>query len=300
MITLKPCVNILKEKLTKAHQQQGIIMNYRHHFHAGNFADVFKHILLTCLLTHMHKKNTPFTYIDSHAGRGLYFLNNSDTQKLKEYQFGIEALIHFEKENPAPQQILQYLAIVKKFYHDDKHMSYPGSPKIAELLMRPNDKMFLCELHPEEFALLEKNMPRKDKLTTFNHIDAYTAIKALTPPKHTTRGLLMIDPPFEKINEFSLIENSLKDSLRRWQQGNYMVWHPIKNKIEVAKFQNKLRSLANNSLFVDFFIKRKDISSNLIGCGVAMINPPWKLEEELRLNVLPYLAKALGGVFDLH
>lgn len=274
-------------------------MNYRHHFHAGNFADVFKHVILICLLMHMHKKAAPFTYFDSHAGRGLYLLNNSDTQKSKEYQFGIEALFDYQKDHPAPEYIRQFLDIVEPYFQNSQNTNYPGSPKIAEQFMRSNDKMILCELHPEEFTLLKNNLHRNDKLITLNHMDAYTAIKGLIPFKHTTRGLLMIDPPFEKKDEFVKIENSMKESLKRWQQGSYMIWHPIKNKVEVTRFQKKIKAYADNTLCLEFFIKHKEINTSLIGCGVVLVNPPWKLEEELSSIALPYLSKALGGIFNI-
>lgn len=274
-------------------------MNYRHHFHAGNFADVFKHILLVSTLDSMQKKELPLTYFDTHAGRGLYLLSDPDTQKLKEYQFGIDALLSYQIKNPAPKPIESYLEIVKPLYLKENNTYYPGSPKIAESLMRSYDKMRLCELHPEEFILLRKNMQRKDRMISFLHMDAYAALKASLPLKITSRGLIMIDPPFEKKNEFTLLEDAIKESLKRWQHGNYMIWYPIKEKQAVTKFQNKIKNHANSTLFVNFSIKYKKISSNLTGCGVAFINPPWQLEAQLSSIVLPYLAQALGAVFEI-
>ncbi len=270
-------------------------MNYRHHFHAGNFADVFKHVILSCVLEKLQQKATPLTYLDTHAGRGLYYLNSSDTQKLKEYQFGIQALLSYATTHPAPEQIQHYIDVVGLGFTSVQHnMIYPGSPRIAESLMREQDKMILCELHPEEFAYLRQNMRR----VSSHCIDAYAAMKAFLPPK-TPRGVVMIDPPFEKRNEFTLIEAAVAEALKRWRMGQFLIWYPIKDKKAVEKFQRNLKSRTSELFFVDFFIKNQEISSNLMGCGMGLINPPWKLREMLENSILPYLGLSLSAQWEI-
>jgi 23S rRNA (adenine2030-N6)-methyltransferase len=269
-------------------------MNYRHHFHAGSFSDVFKHIILACLLEKLQEKETALTYLDTHAGRGLYYLHSTDAQKLREYQFGIEALLNYVKDHPPPKSLQRYLDIVGADHAlDPNKMVYPGSPKIAEAFMRQQDKMILCELHPEELSFLKENMPSYDALIAHHHIDAYAAMRAFLPPKKTPRGLVMIDPPFEQRNEFAMIEAAIQLALKHWRQGHYMVWYPIKDKREVTRFQNTIKNYSTESVFFDLLVKNHQVSSHLMGCGVALINPPWKLAEILAQTVIPYLEKAL-------
>lgn len=269
-------------------------MNYRHHFHAGNFADVFKHLILTCLLEKLGEKASPFTYLDTHAGRGLYYLKSKETQKLKEYEFGIKALMNYAEKKSPPSCVKSYLDIVSSF--KDRSI-YPGSPKIAESLMREEDKMILCELHPEEMTFLKENMYGGDKSLALHFLDAYAGMKAFLPPK-TARGLVMIDPPFEQKNEFDCLSEALTRSLKHWRQGHYMIWYPIKDKKVVARFERTIFSLSSESLCFHFFVNNKEISSQLIGCGVALMNPPWKLKESLTDELMPYLSEALNGRWE--
>ncbi len=267
-------------------------MNYRHSYHAGSFSDVFKHLILTLIIDALKVKETPFTYLDTHAGRGLYWLDESEAQKMQEYRFGIERLISYNKITPAPACFASYLDLVSSMNFGDHSNCYPGSPKIAEALLREQDAMILCELHPEEYSFLKDNMGKSDKRVALHCTDAYLGMKAFLPPK-TARGLVHIDPPFEKTNEFEMIESALKLAYKHWRMGQFMIWYPIKDKREVEKFQLSLKQYQNEVLFVEFFMDDTNISSNLMGCGVAVINPPWKLKENLKEVVLPYLAEAL-------
>lgn len=274
-------------------------MNYRHHFHAGNFADVFKHIILCAVLEKLQEKSTSLTYLETHAGRGLYHLHSRDTQKKQEYRYGIEALSDYAKTHPAPAIIHDYLKIVETVFSSTPNkIIYPGSPKIAESFMREHDKMILCELHPEELHYLKENMYRRDRLVNLQHIDGYVGMKAFLPPK-TSRGLVLIDPPFEKKNEFAMIESMLQEALKRWRMGQCLIWYPIKDKKIVEKFQKTLKNASAEIIFVDFYIKNQAISSHLMGCGMALVNPPWKLKEELGQVVMPYLARALQGSCEI-
>lgn len=271
-------------------------MNYRHSFHAGCFSDVIKHIILACFLEETQEKITPLTYLETHAGRALYHLKSSDTQKLQEYRFGIQALLNYAKTHPAPSCLQPYLQIVQE---NMDFSQYPGSPKIAEAFMREQDKMILCELHPEEFQLLKENMGTGDGRIGLHCADAYASMKAFLPPK-TARGVVMIDPPFEKTNEFAMIEATLDLALKRWRMGRFLIWYPIKDKREVTKFQNTIFSSSVEGFCVDFFVENQEVTSNLMGCGMALINPPWKLRGLLEKEVLPYLAAALQGKWTIN
>lgn len=274
-------------------------MNYRHSYHAGGFADVFKHIILSLVIDALEVKETPFTYLDTHAGRGLYWLDADEAQKKQEYRFGIERLMAHHKTFPAPECLTRYLDLIASLNFDDRLNCYPGSPKIAEAFLREQDALILCELHPEEFSYLKENIGRGDRRIALHHTDAYLSMKAFLPPK-TARGLVHIDPPFEKTNEFEMIVAALKLALKHWRMGQFMIWYPIKDRREVERFQLSIQPLNVESLFVEFFMNDTDVSSNLMGCGVALINPPWKLKERLSDVVLPYLGKALQGHWEIN
>ncbi len=273
-------------------------MNYRHSYHAGSFSDVFKHIILTMMIAALEIKETPFTYLESHAGRGLYWLDADEAQKKQEYRFGIERLLAYNKIKPAPVCFSRYFDLIASMNFEDHLNCYPGSPKIAESLLREDDVLILCELHPEEYSVLKENMDKHDRRIALHHADAYSSMKAFLPPK-TGRGFVHIDPPFEKTNEFEMIEKALKLALQRWRMGQFMIWYPIKDKREVERFQLSVTQLQSESIFVEFFMNDTEISSNLMGCGVALVNPPWKLKERLSDEVLPYLAAALGGRWEI-
>lgn len=274
-------------------------MNYRHHFHAANFADVLKHGVLCAVLEKLQQKTTPLTYLETHAGRGLYHLHSRDTQRLQEYCFGIEALSNYAATHPAPASLQCYLNRVQTFFSTTPHkIIYPGSPKIAEFFMRPTDKMILCELHPEELHYLKQNMWREDRLIHIHAINGYDGTKAYLPPK-TARGLVLIDPSFEDAQEFSHIAEALCAGLRRWRLGKFLIWYPIKDKKRIEKFHKKIKDAAQDVLLINFFMNSSKISSNLMGCGMALINPPWNLSQELAQTLLPYLAQALHGRWTL-
>lgn len=273
-------------------------MNYRHEYHAGSFADVFKHVILSMFLEALQAKETAFTYLDTHAGRGLYDFTSPEAQKLKEFQSGIRLLIDYAKKTPAPHCFKKYLDLIASMNFDGVINAYPGSPMIAETFLREQDRMILCELHPEEFQFLKDNTDKRDRRIALHLADAYASMKAFLPPK-SPRGFVHIDPPFEKITEINSILAALELSLKRWRMGQFMIWYPIKDKLTLNWFHQKVIELNTPHLFVDFFMQDTKISSNLMGCGVTLINPPWKLKEQLAEVALPYLASALNGRWNI-
>lgn len=270
-------------------------MNYRHLYHAGNFADVLKHVLIITLLRALAKKETPFCFLDTHAGIGLYPLQSIEAQKSREYESGIANLLSLSRDN-APEIIREYIDIINDF-NADQLQYYPGSPLIAEKCLRDQDQLILCELHPEDVATLKNNMPRSKNIA-IHHTDGYLGMKAFLPPK-LKRGLVMIDPPFEVSTEFELITQALQRALSHWQSGHFMIWYPIKNQKAVQTFYKNLRDFEKPMLIIEFELNHPPVEGKLYQCGIALINPPWQVEALLTSSLLPYLAKTMDASWTL-
>ena len=273
-------------------------MNYRHAFHAGNFADVFKHTILIGLIEALKSKQKPFTYMDTHAGRGHYLLDGNEALRTAEAADGIQRLLASTR---LPTLIHVYVNLVRSLNSGrDELVEYPGSPLIASLLMREDDRGILCELQPEECAALKARL-RDDARFAIHERDGYTAMNALLPPKQR-RGLVLIDPPFEaQDDEFRIIENALSDATKRWANGMYAVWYPIKMRQQVQPFHRKLAKSGFGKVLVAELLLHPDNSAlRLNGCGMAIINPPWKFERQLE-ELLPALQELLSqGRFGQH
>lgn len=260
-------------------------MNYRHIYHAGSFVDVFKHLVLILLLESLVQKDKPYCYIETHAGTGLYDLQLSAAQKTQEYSTGITQL--WSLNSALPDEVKTYLEIIKSFNAKDSLRYYPGSPKIAAHFLRAQDRMVLSELHPEDAVRL-KNAFQHDKQVTVCHQDGYQALKALLPPKER-RGLVLIDPAFEENNEIEKIDTTLQNALKKWETGIYAIWYPLKNKAMVKNLQKKLINLNSKEILItEFSIYPEDVPVFLNGCGMAILNPPWQLDEKLK-SLVPWL-----------
>lgn len=264
-------------------------MNYRHSFHAGNFADVFKHWLLVLLLEKLKQKTTPFTVLETHAGAGFYHLDALESQKTKEYQQGIVKLW----ETKPPPAFNTYLNIIQQAQTNPSHLDvYPGSPWIICQLLRPEDTLIACELHPEVYTCLKKSL-RFFKMANVQLQDAYQAIKAFLPPKMTKRGLIFIDPPFENEKEFEHILAALQSRLFHFSHGIYAIWYPIKYSAPIVRFYKKLQNFIKIPILsAEIFIHAENNAQRLNGCGMCIINPPWQLEETLAEN-MPWLLDVL-------
>ncbi|HEX7340239.1 MAG TPA: 23S rRNA (adenine(2030)-N(6))-methyltransferase RlmJ, partial [Rhodanobacteraceae bacterium] len=256
-------------------------MNYRHAFHAGNFADVFKHAVLIELLCALRAKSTPFCYFDTHAGRGCYDLAGEAARKTDEAADGVLRLLDLASPPPA---LAAYVEQVRAFANDSAAPDgrpYPGSPLLARQLLRDNDSAVLCELQEAEAQALHR-LVHADKRFHVHRRDGYEALPALLPPREK-RGLVLIDPPFEaQADEFRLIESALEQAMARWPTGRYAVWYPIKRGADVQPFRRWLGNhAAGNSLVGEFFIHPDNSALRLNGCGMALINPPWHMEDKL-------------------
>lgn len=267
-------------------------MNYRHAFHAGNFADVFKHALLVELLTSLHGKPAAFCFVDTHAGRGRYDLQGQEAERTREYVDGVQRLVD---STSLPPLLEHYIALVRSFglNKDGPLVQYPGSPAIAAMLMREQDRGILCELHEEEAAALRLAL-RGDHRFAIHQRDGYAALNALLPPAQK-RGLVLIDPPFEaQGGEYAHIQNALEDGLARWPNATYAVWYPIKLRESIAPFHRWLTHCAARGVLVAELLLHPDNSGlRLNGCGVAIVNPPWQLEQKIG-TWLPEMTRLLA------
>lgn len=266
-------------------------MNYRHAFHAGNHADVLKHIVLLGLLESLKRKDTPFFALDTHAGRGQYLLQGENAEKTGEARGGIFRLMVL---HGLPALAQRYLKRVQADNPVGALINYPGSPLIIAQALRQQDRLAACELQPDEARALT-TLFKHDGRVGVHTRDGYAAIKALIPPKEK-RGLVLIDPPYEAQEaEFDAILNALKDALMRWPTGIYAVWYPIKQRKTLAKFFRQVAALPCKSSFIaELLIRPDDSPLRLNGSGMLVINPPYQLDTELT-PVLPVLARLLGG-----
>jgi 23S rRNA (adenine2030-N6)-methyltransferase len=256
-------------------------MNYRHAFHAGNFADVFKHAILIGLLDALKAKPAAFCYVDTHAGRGRYDLRGGEAGRTREYVDGVQRLLDAADLPPA---LRGYVDLVRAF--DPANATtlahYPGSPLIAGKLMREQDRAIVCELHEEEAAAL-KSALRGDSRFAVHQRDGYGALKALLPPTQK-RGLVLIDPPFEaQGGEFVEIQNALANAFERWPNAIHAIWYPIKKRETIAPFHRWLyaNSGAADVLVSELLLHPDNSPLRLNGCGVAIVNPPWRFEQTL-------------------
>ena len=271
-------------------------MNYRHAYHAGNFADVLKHVVFALVLEYMKRKAAPFRVIDTHAGAGGYALTSPQAEKTGEWQGGIARLMGPDAKPLPPSAALPlqpYLEVVRRHNRGDALAAYPGSPAIALGLMRPQDTLIANELHPEERMLLQAAVggDSRAKLMT---LDAWVALKALLPPPER-RGVVLIDPPFEAKDEFDRLATGLAQGLQRFATGVYIVWYPIKDTKPVARFHAELATLAiRKVLRVEIMLQRPCDPDRLNGCGVVVVNPPYTLEGQLAA-VLPQLGRRLAS-----
>ena len=265
-------------------------MNYRHAFHAGNFADVLKHAILMRILTHLMQKDTAIRVIDTHAGSGMYDLKGDAASRTGEWVDGIGRL----RESPLPAAaeaiLAPYRAALEALAPGGR--LYPGSPALIRKALRPQDRASFNELHAETLWDLRRALPRDDRLV-INPLDGYIAWKAQIPPPER-RGLVLVDPPFEKEDEFDRMLEGANLMARKWPQGVAMLWYPIKNQRRVLQFEAGLvESAFARMLIVELHVDEPDAEGPLAACGLAIANPPWKLDEEL-LHLLPALSERLG------
>ncbi len=265
------------------------MLSYRHAFHAGNFADVVKHTTLALTLAALQKKAKGLFYLDTHAAAGRYDLDSEQAQKNREHDGGIVRL--WDHPTP-PASLSSYLDAVRALNPNEQLRYYPGSPRIARHLLRPQDRMALCELHNHEIELLALEFAQ-DKQVTLLHDDGYKALSVLLPPPER-RGLVMIDPSFERKDEHEHLTKALLAALRRWETGVYLVWFPLHREGFAQRlYQPLIASGIRKVLSFELHIDRPSSQPHMFGTGMLVINPPWQLAEQLQ-SLAPWLWQQLS------
>ncbi len=272
-------------------------MNYRHAFHAGSFADVVKHAVLTRLLVHLGSKPAAYRAIDTHAGAGLYDLGGPEAARSGEWRNGIVRLMQPYRDgglDAACRTLLApYLDAVAALNPAERLAIYPGSPALVRAFLRAQDRLVACELEPNAAAALKRNFAQDRRIKAIA-IDGWTALNAYVPPKER-RGLVLIDPPFEDRGDFSRLAQGLEGAHRKWANGTYLLWYPIKARDEPDSLARRLRrSGIARILRAEVSIAPAGDPSGLSGCGLIVVNPPWRLEQELQA-LLPALVPILAA-----
>ncbi len=265
------------------------MLSYRHGFHAGNFADVFKHLILTQLVEALLRKEKPFCYLDTHAGAGIYDLSSAMAKKNREFSGGIARLWN---RTDLPAAVHDYLAVVRSLNPTAELRIYPGSPRIVRHFLRPKDRMILCDLHSKEAQDLEQEFAG-DRQTKIHHLDGYQGLKAFLPPPER-RGLVLIDPAFELKDERARLLEAFAAAYKRWPTGIYAIWYPIQDKPTVDWFHRQLaRTGIPKILAAELRIHDEDMPLRMNGTGMIIVNPPWQLDRQLE-TLGPWLWQALS------
>jgi 23S rRNA (adenine2030-N6)-methyltransferase len=267
-------------------------VNYRHPFHAGNFADVFKHAVLCRILHHLRGKPAAFRVIDTHAGAGLYDLTGPEASRGGEWRLGIERLTAASLAAPVAALLEPYLEVVGALNERGRLTLYPGSPALVRAWLRPQDRLIACETEPQAAAALRRNLRGDARIKTLA-LDGWTALGAYVPPKER-RGLVLVDPPFEQDSDFFRLAHGLAAAHRKWPTGIYMLWYPIKTRSEPDALAKRLRRLGTAKILrAELNVAALSDPTRLNGCGLILVNPPWTLESELSV-LLPALTALLG------
>ncbi|WP_420960025.1 23S rRNA (adenine(2030)-N(6))-methyltransferase RlmJ [Brucella sp. IR073] len=271
-------------------------MNYRHAYHAGNFADVFKHVVLTRIIEYLKRKEQAFRVVDTHAGIGRYDLTGTEAGKTAEWRDGILRLLDGASSGSIPPAVAEllapYLDIIRAENAGDSLTTYPGSPLLARRLMRKQDRLSALELHPEDVKTLA-TLFAGDHQARIIHLDGWLALGAHLPPKEK-RGLVLVDPPFEIAGEFDRLVDGLIKAHKRFPGGTYALWYPVKDRQEVKRFAARLRETGIAKILrLELAIRPPSPEPRLDGTGMIVVNPPYTLESEMKL-LLPCLTGLLG------
>lgn len=266
-------------------------MNYRHIYHAGNFADCLKHTVFSRIITYMQRKDKAFRIVDTHAGPGIYDLSSEEAQKTGEWQDGIGRLLQAQWSKKAKELLEPYFSAVQAYNTDGKLQFYPGSPMLARNLMRQQDRLTLNELHPEDFKSLTKHFAGDIQVKT-QEISGWSGLKSNLPPKEK-RGILLVDPAFEEKGDFFRMVRGAGEALERFSTGTMCFWYPIKHGLEMKEFNLDMVNVVGhpNTIVTELWVK--DGEKSLNGSGMVIVNPPFTLINELRI-ILPEMAKILS------
>ena len=265
------------------------MLSYRHSFHAGNHADVLKHIVQSLCLESLKQKEKPFVYHDTHSGAGRYDLLHAHAEKTGEYKDGIAKIWQL---NDIPAELMPYLSTIKKLNSGDNLRFYPGSPSVGAMLLREQDRAVLSELHPTDFPLLLQEF-RGNRQVKMHNEDGFSRLKASLPPKER-RGLILIDPPYELKHEYQDVVNSIAESVKRFATGIYAIWYPVVFRENIDLITNGLADLGIRKIMqIELGVMPDSNERGMTASGMIVINPPWQLESQMQ-RILPWLQKAIA------
>ncbi|MBY8121205.1 23S rRNA (adenine(2030)-N(6))-methyltransferase RlmJ [Vibrio fluvialis] len=265
------------------------MLSYRHSFHAGNHADVVKHIVQSLILSALQQKDKPFVYHDTHSGVGRYDLTHEWSEKTGEYKQGIALLW---QQTEVPEDIHSYLDAIKALNDDGELRYYPGSPRVARAHLRSHDRMVLTELHPSDYPLLEQEFHRDRQVAIFKE-DGFARLKGSLPPKER-RGLVLIDPPYELAKEYRDVVQAIAQSYKRWATGIYAIWYPVVNRCDIDDMIEGLQGLGIRKILqIELGVSPDTNERGMTASGMIVINPPWKLESQMQ-SILPFLKEAIA------
>lgn len=265
------------------------MLSYRHSYHAGNFADVIKHLCLVEILQYLTQKDKPLCYIDTHSGGGAYTLQSSNAQKNQEYLNGIGKLY---QRDDLPEALANYCRLVSQLNSQQQLTHYPGSPWLAQQLLRDNDRLFFCELHTSEVPLLQAQF-RSDKRIKVRHENGLAFLTSFLPPKEK-RALVLIDPSYEIKSEYQQVVDTLIAAHKRFATGCYALWYPVTERSYIGKLEKRLKNSGiRNILLLELSIN-SDEQQGMTSSGMIIINPPWQLAKQMQSS-LTFLANTLGN-----
>ncbi|MBI0114699.1 MULTISPECIES: 23S rRNA (adenine(2030)-N(6))-methyltransferase RlmJ [unclassified Gilliamella] len=264
------------------------MLSYRHSYHAGNHADVLKHIVLTLCINSLKEKEKPFLYLDTHSGAGRYLLQSEHSEKTGEYLSGINLIW---QQSETPELLNTYLSVLKRYNPFDKLKYYLGSPLIAKQLLREQDKISLTELHPTDYPLLRQEFS-KDKRAKVLREDGFAQLKSKLPPE-SRRGIVLIDPSYEIKDDYQKIPKALLEAYKRFATGIYLIWYPVVSRTQTQKMIDEIVNLGIKKISqFEFAIKPDNNQKGMTASGMIVINPPWKLHEQMQ-TIMPWLKNTL-------
>jgi 23S rRNA (adenine2030-N6)-methyltransferase len=266
-------------------------MNYRHAYHAGNFADVHKHVVLARILTHLKQKPAAFRVIDTHAGAGRYDLSSPEASRGGEWRDGIGLIWQAQRSAALNAFLAPYLDTLSALNPDGRLLHYPGSPLLVARTMRSQDRLIACEIEPQSFGLLQAAL-RGERGAKTLAIDGWTALGAYVPPKER-RGLVLVDPPFEDTTDFLSLSATVAAAHGKWPTGIYCLWYPITARHQTGALARRFQKLGiSNILRTELLLGEARRDAGLVGSGLIIVNPPFPLERDLR-TFMPMLGQAL-------
>ena len=264
------------------------MLSYRHSYHAGNHADVLKHIVLTLCINSLKEKEKPFLYLDTHSGAGRYLLQSEHSEKTGEYLSGINLIW---QQSETPELLNTYLSVLKRYNPFDNLKYYLGSPLIAKQLLREQDKINLTELHPTDYPLLRQEFS-KDKRARVLREDGFSQLKSKLPPE-SRRGIVLIDPSYEIKDDYQKIPKALLEAYKRFATGIYLIWYPVVSRTQTQKMIDEIVNLGIKKVSqFEFAIKPDNNQKGMTASGMIVINPPWKLQQQMQ-TIMPWLKNTL-------